>query len=275
MIEARIIEDSISPSGVRLTTFSLKYPRFIHAEFMTHRVFSRSASSSRAIPVKKMIDMVDNDWAAPVTFHKNTRGMQGKEVLDTVDQQEAYFYWHVAKKHAVRYAQKLADLGVHKQQVNRILEPFMHINVVCTATDYDNFFALRHHHMAQPEIEVLAKRMYEAYVDSKPTELKAGEWHLPYVLEGDNLEDMIKESVAKCARVSYLNHEGKEPTKEENERLYERLLGSQPIHATPAEHQAMAVADPNVRSGNFRGWIQYRKTLEGENVTKFKPGMFG
>lgn len=284
MIEAKIVEDSLGPSGVRLTTFVLTYPRFIHAEFMTHRVFSRNASSSRAIPVKKQIQMVRDNPAIPLAFTKNKAGMQGGEKLSVREHELAVTLWLAARDAAAQIAQALSDLEVHKQYANRILEPFAHITVVCTATDFDNFFALRRHEAAQPEIHALADKMYELYTAQKPRPAVEGTWHLPFVdlqdmaliIVTDDEETLDKEyarlvrvSVARCARVSYLNHEGKRPTPEEDEILYQRLVGAAPIHASPAEHQAMATSDPNIRSGNFRGWIQYRKTLKDENVTNY------
>jgi len=284
MIEAKIVKDSIAPSGVRLTTFVLTYPRFIHAEFMTHRVFSRNASSSRAIPVKKQIQMVLDNPAIPLAFTKNKAGMQGGEALDQHAHEEAVKAWLHARDWAVRYANELADLEVHKQYANRILEPFAHITVVCTATEYQNFFALRCHEMAQPEIHALADMMYAGYQASTPEVLLEGQFHLPFISQDDyslntewfaksQNEDhdllQVKRSVARCARVSYLNHEGKIPSIEEDLNLYNRLVGSAPIHASPAEHQAQASSDSKIISGNFRGWIQYRKTLANENVQQF------
>lgn len=290
MIEAKIIADSVAPSGVRLTTFVLTYPRFVHSEFLTHRMFSRNASSSRAIPVKKQIQMVVDNPAIPMVFTKNKAGMQGGDPVE--DQQAAKDLWLSARDVAVDAAKMMADMEIHKQYANRILEPFAHITVVCTATDFDNFFALRIHPAAQPEIQELAKQMYQVFNCNTPVKLNAGQWHLPFVSDIDSAlllsndlaihrlenfdpmpeidDQLLKMSVARCARVSYLNHEGKTPTLSEDLQLYDRLVGSAPIHASPAEHQAMAVADPSVRSGNFRGWIQFRKTLPNENITKYE-----
>jgi thymidylate synthase ThyX len=284
MIEAKIVADSVGPNGVRLTTFVLTYPRFIHSEMMTHRMFSRNASSSRAIPVKKQIQMVKDNPVIPLAFTKNKAGMQGGEALDGSAYDQALTIWLGARDCAIIMAHALADLEVHKQYANRILEPWAHITVVCTATDYANFFALRCHEMAQPEIHALADLMYEEYHTRTPILLEAGEWHLPFISKeeieeakrrdnglGVCWENTIKFSVARCARVSYLNHEGKNPTNAEDLQLYDRLLGSAPIHASPAEHQAQALAahKGDYRLGNLRGWLQYRKTLEGENVTRF------
>jgi thymidylate synthase ThyX len=274
MIEAKIVADSIGPSGARLTTFVLTYPRFIHAEFMTHRVFSRNASSSRAIPVKKQIQMVIDNPVIPLAFTRNKAGMQGGDPLSEAESKVAVEEWLKGRDAAVETAGALAALEVHKQYANRVLEPYAHITVVCTATNWDNFFALRCHPAAQPEICLLATLMWETYSLSTPEKLKAGQWHLPFCSkeERDTIihDTLIKMSVARCARVSYLNHEGKNPSRQEDFQLYDRLLGSEPIHASPAEHQAMAIGDGTVRSGNFLGWIQYRKTIPNECIIEFE-----
>jgi thymidylate synthase ThyX len=290
MIKVDIVADSVGPNGVRLTTFVLTYPRFIHAEFMTHRMFSRNASSSRAIPVKRSIQMVIDNPVIPLAFTKNQKGMQGGEALSGEAHDKAVKTWLKARDYMVECANELADLEVHKQYANRILEAFSTITVVMTATDLDNFFALRCHEAAQPEIHLLADMMYEKYKANSPQPLKAGYWHLPFVDDvaiqevkdrfgvsclqdsEEALNLAIKRSVARCARVSYLNHDGTATTIEQDLQLYDRLLGQVPIHASPAEHQAMAQYGdiPKSLSGNLRGWIQYRKTLDNENVTKFE-----
>lgn len=280
MIEAKIVADSVAPSDVRLTTFVLTYPRFIHSEFMTHRMFSRNASSSRAIPVKKQIQMVIDNPAIPLAFTKNQKGMQGGEPLDEIAHQEAVEVWLYARNRAVYVAQELANLEVHKQYANRLLEPFSHITVVCSATQFNNFFALRCHRDAQPEIQALADKMYEVYSNNTPQKFEIGGWHLPFITHKDweevniyypnsGMDILLKKSVARCARVSYLTHEGRDPSLEDDLNLYERLVGSTPIHASPTEHQARAENDPQVLSGNFHGWTQYRKMLQNENIEYF------
>ena len=161
MIKAQIIADSIAPSKVRLTTFVLTYPRFIHSEFMTHRVFSRNASSSRAIPVSKQIAMVLKNPAMPIAFGANKKGMQAGETFGFFKQFLCRIVWRLACYAAVFFATLMEKLNVHKQYANRILEPFAHITVVCTATDFANFFALRCHKDAQPEIKELAILMHK------------------------------------------------------------------------------------------------------------------
>jgi len=277
MIKAKIIADSLSPEKIRITTFSLTYPRFIHSEFMTHRLFSRNASSSRAIPVEKEMEKIRTEMAMPLKWGLNQKGMQAtKYVTDPEEKTGLSTVWAAAAEDAMKWAQILHDRGIHKQHVNRLLEPFQHIDVIMTTTQINNFLALRHHHMAQPEIEELAKRMYQALKESTPINKNYGEWHLPFVTEEHDklsLEEKIKTSVACCARVSYRNHDGTTPTLEQNMQLYDRLLGSQPIHASPAEHQAEA-SDSQVRSGNFSGWIQYRKTIPSECINIFTPGLY-
>lgn len=290
MIKAKIVCDSLATNGSRLTTFVLTYPRFIHAEFMTHRVFSRNASSSRAIPVKKSIQMVVSEPVIPLAFTKNQKGMQGGAALDGEAHDKAVAIWLKARDYMVQCANELADLEVHKQYANRLLEPFATITVICSSTQWSNFFALRCHPAAQPEIRLLATLMWETYLLSIPDVCQEGYWHLPLLSEEDfkaikerfsigclkeskeAVELAIKRSVAKCARVSYLNHDGTATTIEQDVELYNRLLGSAPLHASPAEHQACAMNTfgKDIPSGNFFGWDQYRKTLPHENIAEFE-----
>lgn len=288
MIEAKIVEDSVSKkNGIRLTTFVLTYPRFIHAEFMTHRMFSRNASSSRAIPVKKQIKMVRQNPAMPLAFKANKSGMQAGESFGPLKQWMCRVVWRSACYAAVFFATLMEKLNIHKQYANRILEPFSHITVVCSATEYANFFALRYHPMAHPEICELAKQMWETYSSNTPKVLKFGQWHLPFITDDDivnvlnndgnqigdvpdaMIEQLIRSSVARCARVSYLNHEGKKPSFEEDNQLYKRLVGSFPIHASPAEHQALCLEYSTEFVANFKGWVQHRKMLKDENIETY------
>lgn len=283
-ITATVIADSISPQEIRLTTFQLRYAKFIHGEFMTHRVFSRNASSSRAIPVERLIKDVMDDPVIPTWWGKNQPGMQAAEELSEDDKADAIANWLHARNDAVDHARYLHKIGAHKQIVNRIIEPWCHINVVCTATDYKNFFSLRRHVGAQPEMRALADAMYSARERSTPMLLRPGDWHLPYVQRGEIISDrlpvdtLIKICVARCARVSYMTHDNQRPQIDEDLKLYDRLVGSQPLHASPAEHQAtpdewqrattfhQAGWKRPKEHGNLRGYIQYRKTLTDENV---------
>lgn len=294
--QAEIIADSVSPDGVRITTFQLMYPRIIHAEFMTHRVFSRNASSSRATPVAKGVAAVQTNPYEPLMWVQNKPGMQGGDELSEHAQQEADLIWREAALRMAEYATRLSALGAHKQHVNRLLEPFSHIKVVCTATDYTNFFGLRLHPDAQPEIQELARCMWEAYIANDPVMLGYDMWHLPYVcidLDRDRALGWLREhqpkntapgnimalltqmSVARCARVSYQKHEGGDPSVEDDMQLYQRLVGAQPMHASPAEHQATPDrwlggdkwAKPELH-GNLFGWQQYRQMLPGQRIAR-------
>ena len=279
MISAKIIEDSISDSGKRLTTFELKYPRFIHAEFLTHRVFSRNASSSRAIPVTKMIEQVRTAPAMPVHWGKNQAGMQAHQELDKLGIQMAKSAWLECADAAARRAETLLNLGLHKQIINRVLEPFLHISVIVTATEWDNFYELRDHEDAQPEIHELARlkkdamRVSSGVLRPRDRQLTAA-WHLPYVtpeereLYPEDPQFLAKLSAARCARVSYLTHDGREPSRAEDMALYERLVGSRPLHASPIEHQAYPLPRADQRSRNFLGWRQHREIVETTFTTK-------
>lgn len=268
MIEAKIIADSTAYNGSRLTTMQLTYPRFIHSEFMTHRVFSRNASSSRAIPVAKMLEMIKEEPAMPLHWGKNIPGMQANEEVDNIEGMKGL--WLEAARQACSIAKVMTDSGLHKQVANRILEPFQHIHVVVTATEWDNFFMLRDHKDAQPEIQALARSMNIAMDMSHPKTLMLGEWHLPYVTDDEVLEykekgqfnNLQKMSAARCARVSYMKHDGQKPSLEDDLKLYERLVISEPPHMSPIEHQATPSLDRDYWSGNFKGWIQYRKQFE-------------
>lgn len=288
-ITTKIVADSISPSGVRLTTMELCYHRFIHAEFMTHRMFSRNASSSRAIPVDKVIEQVINSPAIPVSWGINRPGMQAIEEL--VEEEEAEESWKVGVARAVYTAKQLQKHKLHKQIVNRVLEPYQMIRVIVTATEWENFFKLRLHKDAQPEIQELARCMKEVMDEATPDLLQPVQWHLPYIKTGEFVMSMfsskkelyntaIKCSVARCARVSYNNHDNSSPDIGKDIALADMLLEAG--HMSPFEHQGTPMdfakdtfelawengithkdRDNNFWSGNFRGWIQYRQLIGG------------
>lgn len=275
MISARLEKFSKSEYHDKtIATFVLEYPRFIHSELMTHRVFSRNAASSRAIPVKKMLEMVIKNPARPIHWGANKPGMQASEELTGWQLTKAKLLWDLARWPAVAIVWLMSKIGLHKQVANRLLEPWMHMQVVLTATERGNFYNLRYHPAAQPEIQELARLMWEAEQNATPDVLDFGEWHLPFISISEKTkfptEDLLKMSVARCARVSYLNHEGKTPSHAEDMKLYARLLGDFIKHASPAEHQATTATMEYYQSGNFCGWHQYRKGIHGENLPKFE-----
>lgn len=300
-----------------LTTLLLRYPRWIHAELMTHRVFSRNAASSRAIPVEKLIDDIVKDPAMPIHWGKNQRGMQALEECNMpvwlrshwdanhrqLRREDAWLY---AMHYAIEVARAFDTAGYHKQVVNRLLEPFAHITVVVSATEWDNFLQLRDHPDAEPHIRMLARKIRECLEDESTIQiLSPGEWHLPFVREEDRcvevveqdvdhypsdrelfvtslvtqqvpLEDLIKLSVARCASTSYKTVEGFDMTLKRAKGLHDKLLAADPIHASPAEHVARADSwEPGIgwscpeHHGNFVGFCQYRKQIERDRPREY------
>ena len=295
-IKAKVIAHSRAPGLPDLITLECRYPRMIHSEFMTHRVFSRNASSSRAIPIDRMIQDVIDDPAMPVSWGSNKPGMQAGEecanpiTLWTDDSFEGRWdvaaeeAWLVARNEAVEAARAFSNAGYHKQIVNRLLEPFGHISVVVTASEWQNFFDLRCHPDADPTMCALAEAMRDAIEGSTPNTWDDA-YHLPYVGQSDwdwaydenrvngteCFAPLAMISAARCARVSYLNHDGTNPDIEKDLKLAKTLLESK--HMSPFEHQAQAVDHNNSAIGiwppvstpapsNLVGWIQHRKTLE-------------
>ena len=302
-IVARIVADSINKNGNRITTFELEYHRFIHSEIMTHRLFSRNAMSSRAVPVSKMIEQVRNNPATPIHWGKNQAGMQAANVLVDESLENAKRQWEQSAIYAACQAEIMSNIGAHKQIVNRLLEPFQMMKTILTATEFDNFFWLRCDPDAQPEIQELANCMFEAMNQSQPEVLESGQWHTPYVEhvfkggnfesycltdEDDNIIKLLTEEEAKaisascCAQVSYrtLNN-----TYEKAMDIYDKLASGRKVHASPFENVAKAMKYSNISqlefneewekgvthvdkngdfcSGNIKGFIQLRQTMEG------------
>ena len=303
---AKIALDSVGPNGARLTTFELSYPRFVHAELMTHRMFSRNAASSRAIPTDKLIARIMEDPAMPVWWGKNQSGMQAREELSDERggdghtlplREQAKRQWLVMRDIAIVGVRKLEHIeeqpdgswiGLHKQVSNRPLEAWMFITVIVTATEFENFFALRDHADAQPELAACASQAHRLYRNHEPQKLASGEWHLPYVTGNDEPqlradgfvgEDLRLISTGRCARVSYLTHDGKRDPAADVALAKERIQPSG--HMSPFEHVAQAMTEDDwndfaresaqewiinrVPIGNLWGWKQFRKTLGGEH----------
>ncbi len=331
-----IVTDSLNTQGNRITTVKLTYPRIVHAEVMTHRMFSRNAASSRAVPAKKMIEMVKNNMFIPLAFQKEHKGMQGSEYFEGEELKQAIQLWCDAAESALEHSEKLRVFGITKQLSNRVIEPCQYYQVLVTATEWENFFKLRcpQYHtpvsgegfyfrskkdcvanhsdpdnisklenmtdlewlqintsQAEIHIQAIAELMWDAYNESKPKQLQAGEWHIPF---GDNFNEKelwalagkvqpdyqpemteartnvyldtykIKIAVARCARISYETL-GDNPKidYEADIRLHDMLIKSG--HASPAEHVALCTNDSNWY-GNFKGWNQYRKILESKSL---------
>lgn len=261
---AAVIADSTSAAGDRVTTIEVTLHRFVLAEMNTHRSFSRNAASSRAIPVATHLRRIVEDPAIPVEFGANQPGMQAGAPLQGEDHADALSTWLDARDAAVAAVERLASLGVHKQVSNRLLEPFMWVTVICTATDWQGFWDQRCSPLAQPEIRLAAEAMRAAYDASTPVSLGEGQWHTPYVRsEESDLDEGARRRIAaaRCARVSYLTHDGRRDL-DADEALYERLVTADPAHWSPLEHVARPLATDERPAGNLRGWRQLRHEVE-------------
>jgi hypothetical protein len=304
-IRVSVLAKSVAPSKKVLTTFELYYPRaMLHEEFLTHRALSKNASSSRATTIQAMIEAVRNDPAMPLYWGINGKGMSDHGIMTGEDAERCKREWLSARDSAVRHVGNMMKMNPapHKQDVNILLRPWEHITVVVSGTEWDNFYALRTHKDAKPVFQALAKEMWRVDQATEAKPLQPGEWHLPYIWQheldalaatkpekrDEALGNLIKVSAARCARTSYKNHRGKVATFAEDVELYERLAGGNPKHASPLEHQGT----PDVERitahhrggktvlerswenpkwhGNFVGWVQHRKTIAGENITKFE-----
>ena len=294
MTSVSIIADSYNEDfNSRITTFELEYPRFILAELNTHRTFSRSSASSRAIPIDKVIELLKSNPAMPNHWGKNQSGMQAIEEIE--DKYTAESLWKLAASKAIEVAEEMKALGLHKQVVNRILEPYQMMKTVVTSTCFSNFFWLRNHKDADPNIKELAEKMQEVYLKSEPAYLYEGEWHLPYVFhhrrengvlhyvdeEGGYLSlDNAKKISASCA--AQTSYRKSDESIEKALIIYDKLIISEPCHASPIEHQATPIQRAYIPmiedyreiegvthidkqgvpwSGNFHGWIQMRQLL--------------
>ena len=304
---ARVVAYSVSEeTGEKIITFELEYPRLVHLALMTRRLFSRNADSSRVIPVSKTIEMIRENPAMPVRFGANQAGMQDKGVEHTqhvavasggmgeditLPAKEA---WSYGAWKATQLAEAFHAAGFHKQIGGRLLEPFQHIKTVVTFTgDGANFFGLRDHQDADPTICELAQCMKEAMELAPVKHLNAGDWHMPYYKDGAfirgcdrGLEKALKISASCCAQVSYRKLDD---SSEKAEMVYDRLVNSKPVHASPFEHQAVALKkgigfrskfvthidrQGNAWSGNFRNFGQHRQIIP-DNVFEEKLIPFG
>lgn len=275
-ISAKVIADSVNPKGNRITTVEATFNRYILAELNTHRVFSRNSASSRAIPVSKVLKQVFRDPAIPISWGKNQAGMQSRVELSGFRKFIArkLFVW--SRFPALIYAWLMTKAGLHKQVVNRILEPWVWHTVVITATEWRNFFKLRLHPDAQPEFQELAKQIKIAIDQSVPKQIDWGEWHLPYTDHLDKTNENMKAqlhgqifapraafvSAARCAAVSYVR-QGEARNPEADVALTQRL--EKGGHWSPFEHTAMATQRSG-SIGNFNGgWMQLRKFYQNES----------
>lgn len=310
MYRADVICHSISPRRHELLSFVIEFPRKVLAEVVTHRCnydqwgyeevsfsertttpdISKNSGSSRAIPYIRLLKKIETDPYIPERFSKDGRGMQGHGWLEGEDHTWAVAKWLEARDAAIKYAGHLWAMGVHKQDVNRLLEPWAWVTQVVTATKegLNNFFALRCHKDADPAFQKIARLMFLAARKSTPTTLDYNEWHLPFIKPEEKdgfkwtpnvyhqeLPDLLQFSAARCAWVSYENH-NKDGTAEQMKATFQRLVGQIPRHASPLEHQGSPMhasweAAYRHLCSNLHGWIQARKLLKDEKITEFNP----
>lgn len=267
-IEATIVADSVNAAGRRVTTFLLVYPRFLHSELLTHRAFGRNAASSRAIPVATMLRNVWNNPAIPYRWGRMKKGMQDGGPLPNSTTAACKALWLLARYPVMFAVWLLVKIGLHKQVANRLLEPWSHMTVVVTATEWKNFYRLRLHKDAQPEFRILAEKMLWEHVNSKPIKLGEDGWHLPFWRDEDDginnctqVGVAVKRCTARCARTSYVNFYGKDSV-EDDYRLHDDLMKNG--HWSPFEHCCQASPEDRF-FGHLRGFIPYRKFFSGEN----------
>lgn len=267
---AHVVADSVSTlTGERLTTIEATMHRFVLAEFNTHRTHSRNSASSRAIPVEKQLAKVVTNQAFPLEWPAEQPGMQGGCSLESEALLDAYELfgdvWDHTTETIARYLAAHPDKStrLHKSLINRLLEPFMWHTVIATSTTagWENFFAQRCSPLAQPEIRAVAECMEQAYDSSTPAQLGHGHWHTPYVswLERAemDLRSACRVSAARCARVSYLTHDGVRDIGKDLD-LYAKLVTADPPHWSPLEHVATPARKMRRTLGNFDRWHQLR-----------------
>ena len=299
-----VIKHSTSPwPGARsIATLALTYPRaFIHEQFLTHRALSRNAESSRAKPIEKVVEQVRKNPASPIRWGVNGKGMDDHGEMTADDAAWHQREWMALRDQSIKTVNRMIGTtgrpAPHKQITNRLLGPWQLIRVVTTATDWDNFLALRCED-GQPEIKHLARMIRSALATSKPTVLQAHEWHLPFIHDWEraealmatdvSLEDiygrLCRISAARCARVSYVGHDGKPVAQEKDLALFETLVNAGRMHASPMEHQARPdpyriiansagkverIYDEPELHGNFTGWVQFRQTIPNHTITRY------
>ena len=273
MFNCKILKYSVLDydNSKAIITMEMTFPRIVLAEWNTHRSHSRNSASSRAIPIKKMLKDIENDPFIPIHIGRAEKGMQAFEEVDKENKDKVIEIINDLKNKAIESVNKMLELGVHKQVANRYLEPWMWVTVIGTGSieGWSNFWNLRCHKDAEPHIRKIADMSFEQFKSSTPDILKAGEWHLPLIgFEGDellNIEDKIKVCTGRCARVSYLTHDGRRDVSADID-LHDKLLRDK--HFSPFEHVAKAAnffEMNNKQNGNLGpGWIQYRKTVKGE-----------
>lgn len=283
--QVKMIADSVSLNGTRICTLTARYPRFVHAELMTHRAFARNAASSRAIPFKKMVEAVMNYPVIPIKWGAEQKGMQTGDEIGRKESDMCEYYWLKARDEAVAYAEMMHNQGLHKSLCNRVLEPFAWITTVITATEWNNYFRLRCHEHAEIHLQKISYMMRDLLRQSEPKETDYNSWHLPFVCDTDYEEAILRNptdplvvqdtlckiSSARNARVSYMTHDGERNIDKDLDLFSKLSEGSGFGHWSPMEHAAQCIACQDTFYGPFKGWKQYRKFFAQENLEGCTP----
>lgn len=276
--KAELLAYSSSWVGTNVATFLLTIPRVMLPELTRHRNFSFSVESSRAKSIEKVIeDIVKNKYYPDWTINK--KGMSGDKLSDINQRKRANEKVDFLANTIINVVElSLKDeLGIHKQNANRYLEPFQYIDVIVTGslTDWLAFLELRHpqgdlinkcedsepHGInysfpAQSEIQNIAIKVWNILKDAEPNYLEPGEYHLPYRLENDErvytIEEQLSYASSKCATISFGNHSEDNKTKanlDNTNRLYKRLINHK--HWSPLEHCLRVPTKEEVMSKAF------------------------
>lgn len=305
-VDVKLLQHSYSPDGISMYSFEVEIPRIILAEWNTHGMLNTNAQSSRAVPTKKLIEEVRRNPYMPSHWGKNQKGMQAyEECHSSVNSMPREAFWDICIHNACNNAQAFEEAGYHKQIANRVIEPYSHTKLVISGTEWNNFFNLRIHKDAEPNIREMAIKIYELIYKSDGISLQNGEWHLPYIeyyedfygnisygFNGSpiSLTEAIRISLACVAQVSYRSLN---TNPEAIDRIYNSLFPSNgaPIHGSPAQHLATPFKEAQCKgdwqegethrdrdgyswSAQLRGWCQYRKLIPNENVTTFTHETF-
>lgn len=291
MYEAKILKHSVSKAGIELVTFEVEYPHAVHKDVMTHR-WARNFKSFRAVPPEILLKEIARDPFRPEEFNGRVKGMGRGEAIR--EQALANVLWDDYVDYCMTLARKMLRLNIAKEQINFVLQDLCSIRGIVTTTmpQLTNFFNLRldvdenGDPRARKEVYKVAQMMHHAYLASTPDPLFSG-WHLPLVKDEEIIatipspmtidhpvwspdwEFWKKVSVGRCARVSYLTHDGiRDP--EKDVALHDQLLTNG--HMSPFEHQGQPIMEPwydTTKTGSFGyGWKQYRKFIPGEAVYK-------
>lgn len=291
-----LIADSVNyATGVRLCTFQLiDVPKFVLFDISRHRTFSFSVESSRAIPVKKLVERVRNETFIPEVWGSNQAGMGEGAPLSEDDSIQANHAWGYAARACANVSEELAGLNVHKHHANRPMDWIAPISFIFTSCNagIENFLKLRLPYGVQPELRFIASRAQELYDTSEPKVLEPGDWHLPFITQEDwdehrDVTALRIISAARCARTSYARMGEVFPFEKDRELVYDRLVKYG--HWSPLEHQAMALSVAQVQNdrwdyyvtgeqsilSNFHPcWKQWRKLFRDESGAKREDGVW-